>query len=231
MAYYGKRTKSDAFHGNPPKSARKVANNTFRWEDEDGSIKYRLHQTDVVTIRPDGKVVLDSGGWKSVTTKDRMHLYAKDYSIWSIKGQWFVRGRGADFEAPPVAYYDGMVLPDALNDQAASRDRNAEQKALAKKIAKYAKLYCEQAVPIPNGGDCWHCLMKGKDGVPLGDMSGNTEHLLSHIEEGYVFGSLLANAFLFAGYRPEQLRYIWGMGDRPKRVVQRYLRHKLGLAY
>src|SRR5689334_18060408 len=38
-----------------------------------GDIRLWLYQTAIVTWKPDGSVVLDSGGWKTVTTKARMN--------------------------------------------------------------------------------------------------------------------------------------------------------------
>ncbi len=60
------------------KPARK-ANNTLVYMSKNGFLVYRLHQTDVVKIG-DGIVILDSGGWSTRTTSDRMHnaLY-EDY--------------------------------------------------------------------------------------------------------------------------------------------------------
>lgn len=48
--------------GNRPR--RKIANATYLILNGDGSIASRYHDTDVVTAYPDGKVVIDSGGWR-----------------------------------------------------------------------------------------------------------------------------------------------------------------------
>jgi hypothetical protein len=53
----------------------------------------RYHDTDVVTIYSDC-VVLNTGGWFTVTTKRRMNQASKEYnlgfSVWSKQGRWFV---------------------------------------------------------------------------------------------------------------------------------------------
>lgn len=54
------------------KLRRKVANNTYA-ERRGDSIALKLHDTDVVTYHPDGSITLDTGGWFTVTTKDRMN--------------------------------------------------------------------------------------------------------------------------------------------------------------
>jgi hypothetical protein len=59
---------------------RKVANNTYaerRWPD----IAIRLHDTDVVTLHPDGSITLNTGGWYTVTTKDRLNSYLP-FGVW-----------------------------------------------------------------------------------------------------------------------------------------------------
>ena len=69
----------------------------------------RLHLTDIIETLPDGRVRLNSGGWKTVTTKDRFNKYTP-YRVWSDKGTWYVHHEGA--KAP---FFDGMLLPDAIN--------------------------------------------------------------------------------------------------------------------
>lgn len=56
------------------KNGRKLANNTYA-ERRGDNIAIRLHSTDVLTFFPDGKIVVNSGGWKTVTTKGRINAY------------------------------------------------------------------------------------------------------------------------------------------------------------
>ncbi len=52
---------------------RKVANNTRLVRRADDRIAVRLHSTDVVTFYADGSTRLSSGGWQTVTTRDRIN--------------------------------------------------------------------------------------------------------------------------------------------------------------
>lgn len=92
---------------------RKLANNTYLEERPEG-YAVRLHGTDVVTLRPDGSAILNSDGWRTVTTKDRMNAYGPA-AVFSKKGEWYAAARrpqGADFDAA-VPYRDGLVIaPD-----------------------------------------------------------------------------------------------------------------------
>ena len=73
------------------RESRKIANNTYlHREGED--IAIRLHNTDIVRFKPNGDIVLDSGGWLTVTTKQRMNEYLRRDmgEIWSERGVWYV---------------------------------------------------------------------------------------------------------------------------------------------
>jgi hypothetical protein len=86
--------------------SRKLANNTYlerryktfaSWIDtrmpiqRTSAIAVRLHATDIVTFHRDGSISLDTGGWLTVTTKDRMNRYLPaPFSIFSDKGSWRV---------------------------------------------------------------------------------------------------------------------------------------------
>lgn len=88
--------------------ARKVANNTFRFvRPEDGATVIRLHRTDIVQTYVDGRVKLNTGGWQTVTTKDRLNSFAP-CRIYSEKGVWLV-----SYHSRVYAYADGIILhPD-----------------------------------------------------------------------------------------------------------------------
>ena len=51
---------------------RKVAHNTFLMRRDAGAIAVRYHHTDVVTFYSDGRTVLDTGGWDTNTTRERI---------------------------------------------------------------------------------------------------------------------------------------------------------------
>lgn len=61
---------------------RKLQNSTYLERRPGSDIAVRLHQTDVLTFSPDGAITLDSGGWDTVTTKDRMNAYLPP--VWRV---------------------------------------------------------------------------------------------------------------------------------------------------
>ena len=229
-----------------PKPA-KIANNTFRYRRADGTEVIRLHTTDIIEKRPDGRVILNSGGWKSVTTKDRLNSYS-GYSVGSkpggaaahYRGVWFVRDRSTGAETP---FYDGIILPDAFENPA----KGEKAAKAAAKLKKEIKAFVDATIPDgarlpePNGGDCWVCSMFEREAVkPATDGLGrnvnsttlDSEHIKSHIKERYMHGSLIWNALAAAGYRHPEFAF----GDRPlfdakrvRQVVSRYLKKRMGL--
>lgn len=85
------------------KTSRKIGNNTYARITEDGSVAFRLHDTDVVTIHPDNSATLRTGGWKTYTTRDRISQFspvnvggkcktrswdAGDWVVWPKHGEW-----------------------------------------------------------------------------------------------------------------------------------------------
>jgi hypothetical protein len=68
--------------------------------------------------------------------------------------------------------------------------------------------------------------------APQGAASTDTGHLLNHIEEGYLPGSLIVNALRFAGIEDAGIAFY--LHDtkhaRARNAVRRYIGRKLGLA-
>jgi hypothetical protein len=185
-------------HGGRNKSSRPIENNT-RIERRGDDIAVRLHGTDVVTFHKDNSVTLDSGGWLTVTTKDRMNTYLGSRAhVYSKRGLWHVAGMG-DWTGG-VRYFDGIRIAfdgTVLNppDEAlVKRKREAEIK-MRKRIDRFVDGYMKaltDGMPLPGGGDCWDCLM-------LGDR--DDHHLQSHLTESYYVPTMLWNAMKMRGYR------------------------------
>ena len=182
---------------------RKLANNTYLECNDDGSFGIRLHSTQVVVYHEDGRIVLDSGGWQTVTTKARMNSFS-NASLWQDKGIWYVSGPyaaspGGDWRARQAnasTFADGITFFPDGTVTGEGEDPKAQQKE-RKAAAQYAKDYVEALaagkVPAPGGGDCWGCLMVATDGShPMG----GRDHMLSHMskEERYYVPSIAVNA-------------------------------------
>lgn len=125
------------------REARKIANNTWlgflpSQEGEPRRIGVQLHATVVVTFHESGATSLDSGGYQTVTTKERINRYlAPGLSLYQEKHVWYVVDRRPEFlpggvnnpepwsKANRVEYSDGLlILPDASLH---GREREAQE--------------------------------------------------------------------------------------------------------
>lgn len=83
-----------------------VRRNTRLTEYMDGRRTLRLHATDILTWKPDGKIILNSGGFRTRTTKERLNAFLPDnIRIYQKKYQWYVEKQGQT-----VDFTDGMEL-------------------------------------------------------------------------------------------------------------------------
>jgi len=97
-----KRTKKDILSNVKDEvlSSKFVGNNTIRIEYKDGRKAYRLHDTDIIIENKDKSIILNSGGWKTITTKERINRFTP-YTIFQKKGIWYINGS---------MFYDGITL-------------------------------------------------------------------------------------------------------------------------
>ncbi len=215
------------------KTSRKLENNTVAHILDPERIAVRLHKTDILTFHKSGRVVVTTGGWKSVTTKDRLNSYLPaGFRVSQSKGLWYWTG-GAVFTDGDYIGPNGT-----LYTQAKAGDEKEVLK-LRKQVKEYAKKYAA-AIPLelPSGGDCWGCLMRNPDtGKPAMDSG----HILLHIQEGYVVPSLLVNALetcnaapivraaAFKGGQSLHESYKGFVATQVARTVEKYVRTQLGL--
>jgi hypothetical protein len=211
-----------------------------RGEDQ---IAVKYHATDVVIYDSDGSVTLDSGGWKTQTTKTRMNDYSP-LGVRSVKGVWRV---GKGYNGPSVAFRDGMSIgPRGGIRNAGTKTRERKEQKQRKKINAFARSFAAAVVagevPLPSGADCWFCFMfdRAKQSLP------NTDHLWSHIEEGYFVPSLLMNACealgasdalksSIYGWATDDEKYVWhwhgSWGEQQvANIVRRYMLRRLGFS-
>lgn len=83
---------------------RKVGNNTYAEILHDNSVGIMLHSTYVVKIHPDNTYTLQTGGWQTVTTKDRINQYSP-VRVYQRKYEWFVKVNGKEYP-----FMEGMVV-------------------------------------------------------------------------------------------------------------------------
>jgi hypothetical protein len=234
------KSKRELMQGIECVSARLAGNNTLEYVRADGATCFKLHNTTIVTRHADGRVTLNSGGWRTVTTKARFNELARPWRVYSDKGTWTVTNGERS-----VPYFDGITLPDAFDapreQKKAARAATAEAKR-RKQIAAFVKatLPIGAPVPLPNAGDCFLCAF-GMDAAPVRSSGfagcnatgapGASTCIASHVDERYMHGSLVVRALRAKGLADAGVGYYL---SRPvdawlRSTVRRFLNRSLGL--
>ena len=93
--------------------SRKLENNTYLVQKDETTIAVRLHRTDVVLIHSDGTFTLNSDGWQTAVTKDRINNYSparvhQKAGVWYVGEFLFVDNMRVDFDGNPI---NGTPIP------------------------------------------------------------------------------------------------------------------------
>jgi len=212
---------------NTIKSCNIIGNNTLEIYYTDNSRAIRLHHTDIITFKGN-HFTLDSGGWRTLTTKERINRYLPQrLYLYQENNIWYIYDK--ETESRHV-FFDGIkfTLTGELKSKP-KKDVSKKVNRLKKQINAYVNLINEENLPKPSNGDCWYCLFRDKEDIPVGDCFNDTDHLKSHIKEKYLHGSILVNSMLEAGYRKEQIgiHYHMKWTDSFKRALRKYLYKRL----
>lgn len=97
------------------RKSRKYARNTYFERLSPSTIGVRLHKTHIVVIHEDNSITLNTGGWETITTRDRMNRVLSDLfqytehkapRVGTTKNIMFLREPMRQW----VEYFDGMIL-------------------------------------------------------------------------------------------------------------------------
>jgi|SRR5882724_8548968 len=218
------------------RDSRKLGNNTYL-QKRGENIAVKLHQTDVVTYTPNGEVILSSGGWKTVTTKDRINqfspvrIYQKNH-VWHVGDHIFKDGMTIDAS--------GTVKGADVYTPAKERVFQAQKRRLLKYAKNFSNALIKGKVKSPSAGDCFFCSMKDEQGKTIGDVS----HFEQHMKENYFVPSLLYNALTETGasmYTKGSIGNVWRGEDKGENIpsyvkedvkkhVYKYLLRKFAIA-
>ena len=222
-----RRTKKEIMEGVESVKSRIIDHNTVEYYKEDGTKVIRLHLTDIITYNTDGSVTLNTGGWKTVTTKDRINKFSPFY-ITQHNWIWYFNIGEKEYQ-----FKDGITI---FPDGKVAGERDKKDIKLFNEHKKWIDRYCKKLkglkkLPYPSNGDCWYCLFKNEDGKTMGDLSNDNDHLISHLKEQYIHGSLILNALEWAGYINAGIIFQMDVRDSIVNSVRRYFKFKLGYPY
>jgi len=217
-------------------SRKKVAGNTVEYHRANGDRVVRFYKTDILTFSADGAIVFDTGGWKTKTTKERINRFLPTgLMLYSDRGTWYLY-QGAGYPSKTASgsrhvYADGIKVSGdgGVTGTGSEKKQNAMKKLIARYCEKIKKL---ESLPMPDSGDCWYCCMKTADGKTLGESVENS-HIIEHVKESYVHGSLILNAMKSRETSEFVISSAFHRGDFRDwviRDVRSYLKRNLGLA-
>jgi hypothetical protein len=222
---YGTLTDYAALHAYlGKKDDRPLANNTRVQRREDGAIAVRLHSTDVVTHYPDGSFMLRTGGWYTLTTKQRMNAYspvvvASGGRTAATRGKWLVMPPGRWDETAAVLFYDGMRLsadgelltPPWTPDETDAKENRRIERLIRAYVAGLTPRIVLDTLAAGTSGDCLMCQLRTASGESLGDATRDRDHLLSHLDERYYMASVFLAAM---DGNPYRLAVVQGDAER-----------------
>ena len=233
-------------------SSKVIGNNTVEYVRSNGDKVIRLHHTDIVTVKSNGDIVLDSRGWRTSTTKDRMNCsLISPWRIYQENKIWYVFKGWTPYDAGKYVFTDGITLhADGTVTGAGPSVKTfqAIEKQIRKYVTGYMQALSDGTVPAPSSGDCWYCLMRTvDDSTPLGESVKDTDHLESHFTEKYYVPSLVTRAielfpvsqaakwYLGARWNNDGDKTLisWTDGIASRQIgssLKRYLRRQFGLA-
>lgn len=205
------------------KACKQPARNTLDYIAPDGTRRIRLHDTDVVTIDKRGNITLDSGGWQTVTTKDRMNqVLPSGWAVYSNRG-WLIRTPKGEFPYADGAKFKPDGTPANLRTIQAADSRVKKEKAL---VAKFLKNAAANGWDNP-AGDPW---------VFSPDVG--REVMLDWVRGNYFTARMLMLALQHGGFGEAGVSLYMSdtarRGGKPERFLigklRRYIYSQLGIA-
>jgi hypothetical protein len=207
-------------------ASKLAARNTLDYTLADGTRKIRLHDTDIMIFHPTGMIELNTGGYNTKTTRERMNSFLPSTaSVYTERGVIYARYNGETKPFTETATIDtvkGRILSDR-NESDIDADRRA--------LDAYMREWKRKGLPPQEkaAGDPWV--------FPNAENGKIQEYVMRDwVESKYVFRSLYIHAMRFAGIRDVGIGIYMDQIDRRKgkleaidtRRIRRYVRACLG---
>lgn len=192
-----------------PVPSRKIANNTYLQRRGEHDIAVKFHDTDIVLFRmpgsvthEHGEVVLNTGGWLTKTTSERINRYLPGtVSLSSHRGRWYLHGRGNWNHDDWLPYTDGatiLVRDENVTEFTHLADCNevtkqdAHNRRINRLITNYLKWMESNADHFPSllsnrefARPCGMCVRTAA-GILVGDSFEDKQHLIEHLMDNQV---------------------------------------------
>jgi hypothetical protein len=136
---------------------RRVDNNTYQASYQDGTIRLILHRTPIITTQPDGAIIVDTGGYNTHTTRDRLNKFLpRGWGVYTEQGTIYLSRYLGDGErqAPiPFARTATIRPDDTVTADMSPSDLMADRKLVSRFIDHVRKVGLPK--PEDSGGDPW----------------------------------------------------------------------------
>ena len=200
-------------------SSKRVANNTIEATYTNGNRVIILHETLILEFRKNGATVVNTGGYNTHTTRDRLNRFLPSpHSVRTSNGNIYING--TPFQNTVKIKSDGTIVPDVKPTKLLS-DR--------KLIDRFMSHVRKNGLPSieKSGGDPW-CFNPDIGKSVMRDW----------LESLYFTRAMYRLAMQFAGLTDHGAAYYAQMADQnggkldttDLRRIRRYIRSQLGLA-
>ena len=209
------------------RSAKLAGRNTLDYTAADGVRRVRLHQTDVLTFRPDGSFTVCTGGFNTPTTRDRINSFLPPgFTVWTSKGVIHLSERASD--RPAVPFLESITVDAA--GQVQSDATGADLKATGALLDSFMRKVKARGLPSQEDS-------KGDPWVLPGPRKVAESIMRDWLESGYFTRTFYGLALEHAGMTPQSVAYSMRWTDdrggkldaRDLGRVRRYARQCLGL--
>jgi hypothetical protein len=200
-----------------PTSCKLIDHNTIEYVDAAGDTHTKLHDTVILTVHKRGGFTVNTGGWNTITTRDRLNKFLPSGNqVYTEKG--VIHLNGTPFRETITIGPRGAITPDWTP---AKIDRDL------KAIKKYVDLYRTQGLPPieKSAGDPW----------VFGEVDESV--MRDWMESGYRFRRMIPLALAAAGMQEQGVAFYMHDIDRDNGKIdsctlgriRRYVRKQLGV--
>lgn len=201
-------------------SSRKIAHNTIEAHYADGSRVIMLHRTPILTWRKDGTIIVYTGGYNTVTTRERLNRFLPDgFDVYTQSGN--IHLNGVPFKERATIAPDGTIELDV---------KPAELMTDRKLIDRFMLHVRKNGLPSieESSGDPW-CFFSPDVGETV---------MHDWLESLYFTRRMYTLAMEFAGMTPYGISFFMHDADKNGKLskfelgrIRRYIRSQLGLAH
>lgn len=227
--FAGRKTKRDMVDGakrrHPDSTildARKAANNTLAYRVAESGVNYvALHDTDILSWCDGGTVTVDTGGFNTGTTRDRINGFGRRIGVTCFTSKGVLHVNGVPCHRRAWVDPSGKVKTDMPE---------RSLKRLSAELDAFMAAWRANGLPPAEdaGGDPW--IFTG---------SQMTEDVMRDwVRSRYIFRSFYGMALAFAGMQPAGVAMSYAMADRrggkldklDLSRIRRFARRHIGLA-